>query len=95
MHWEAPDVGRVNLTTWKDSFLELLDHSVSSFLNYQIIQFRCINIFETLKGCILNGSWEMCQSKDDNSDQLLNRFEPVCFVELRERDQERIRTINL
>jgi len=41
----------------------------------------------TMEGCILNGAWEMCQSKDDNSDQLLNRFEPVCFVELRERDQ--------
>jgi len=54
----------------------------------KIIQFRWINIFETLKGCILNGSWQMCQSKDDNSDQLLNRFEPVCFVELRERDQD-------
>lgn len=41
----------------------------------------------TMEGCILNGSWQTCQSKDDNSDQLLNRFEPVCFVELRERNQ--------
>ena len=29
MLWEVPDVGHVNLTTWKDSFLKYKNHSVS------------------------------------------------------------------